>query len=738
MLNELLSIMNALNQSGESLTEHPHVQDYSPKDGFTVIVGKNGSLKIKSIGTNQNKWRYFPHNQLSFPASKVFGPLIQPESLPQLFIEKYKDFIIRKSKERKKDVVQELENAVFEEFISIIKDDKFSYEVTNDPQILKKFEKSWTSAALLVSEQFGEKLAKVEPMCRLVDTLKESATQDLQSIREKVSRFIVALVKAVHKVPNGTEMALKLFLGKYNKTTDSWDKGEEVSIYFEDSDEEIEFSRDDFRKLLVQVESEQSGKDLENLPRCALTGKPQPPVEDTFPQVKVPVFQQKTALLAMNKDVFCHDRYGKIAADICPVGSQTAQQMAEALRFITSEPNKDKTWRRIISDKENKSDLLIVYYEPKPVNDAELAGHLDDYQDVEYDDVAGYKDFADRTKAVISLLDSRIYDIIKDNTIKCLILRELDPGRRQLLYSDSFTVDDLQNSAEFWQKGSTENVPKLKFWIFKDKKSSERIEVGLKPISFKNAQELFQIKWIRGGAESCRTPGVSRGDIFALFLHRDSSSQAGDLLRRLLDNCYNLFVFVGAKYHLGKEHYKDISNEQRKRTLHCLEMIGVLLKNLDSEKEVYMNQTAYNLGRLLALADKLHIFYCQDLRSGDVPMSLIGNALLPVAKTNPSQALSRLFDRLQIYMGWAKKYSNSKTSEEKLKAANKPAPRLVAWVMKELNRVSNAITESDDLPKRKLSDIEAAQLLLGYLAPYKGKDSPDSEDEQNETAESEK
>ena len=411
--------------------------------------------------------------------------------------------------------------------------------------------------------------------------------------------------------------------------------------------------------------------------------------------------------------------------------------MAEALRFITSESKEGKTWKRIISDKEKKSDLLIVYYEPKPVNDANLAVHLDDYQDAEYDEDAGDKDFTDRTKAVISLLDSRIYDIIKDNKIKCLILRELDPGRRQLLYSDLFTVSDLQENAEFWQNGCIYNVPERHFWIFKNAKSKKPEKVGLTPISFKNAQELFQIKWIRGGAESCRTPGVSRGDIFALFLQRDyAKNHAGDLLRRLLDNCYNLFVFVGAKIHLNK--YKNISNEQRKRTLHCLEMIGVLLKILNYEMEDYMNQTAYNLGRLLALADKLHIFYCQDLRSGDVPMSLIGNALLPVAKTNPAQALSRLLDRVQIYKGWANKYSNSKTPEEKLKAANKPAPRLVAWVLHELNRVSNAIKESGDLPERKLSDVEAAQLLLGYLAPYKDKSNQELDDEQDETEESEK
>ena len=733
MLNELYSLKKSLVQSGLQLTGHPDINDFSQRDGITVIVGEDGSLEIKSIGTTQNKWRYNPDNQLSFPASKIFGPLIQPESLPESLIAKYKEYANKKSKGGKKEDVQK---PFLEEFRSIINNESFAYEVTNNSQILKKFEKSWTSAAQSVSEIFGDRLEKIKPVYRLVEALKKSATDKEQTIREKVRSFIDAIVEAVRKGRIEAGLAIELFLGKYNQKDDSWDNGEEVWIYFNVEGDGIESSRGAFSELLEQVESEPTGKDVENQSVCALTGEPQPPVKGTFPQVKVPVFQQKTALLAMNKDVFCHDRYGKIAADICKVGQKTANQLALALGYITSESMEGKTWKRIISDKEKKSDLLIVYYETKPVNDADLAGHLDDYQDVEYDDEDD-NDFTDRTKAVISLLDSRIYDIIKDNTIKCLILRELDPGRRQLLYSDSFTVGDLQEDAEFWQNGCIYNVPERHFWIFKNAKSEKREKVGLTPISFKNAQELFQIKWIRGGTEHCNVPGVSRGDIFALFLQRKyATCQANDLLRRLLENCYNLFIFVGAKIHLNK--YKDISNEQRKRTLHCLEMIGVLLKNLKSEKEDYMNQTAYNLGRLLALADKLHVFYCQDLRSGDVPMSLIGNALVSAMKSNPVQALTRLLDRIQIYKGWAIKYSNSKTPEEKLKAVNKPAPRLVAWVLHELNRVSNAIKESGDLPERKLSDVEAAQLLLGYLAPYKGKDNQELDDEQDETEESKK
>ena len=734
MLNELLSLKNAISQMNVSLKGNPDIQDFSAEYGLLVIVDSDDSLIIKPIGTSQNRWRYFPHNHLSFPTAKVSGLLVEPESLPDSFVTAYKAYLTTKKKSERDTFLEKLNE--------MIVSPDFSYGIINDSKRLNDFRNIWTSTALKLWKSFGSRLEQVEPVYTLVQILKDSPTEDLSSIQEKFHQFTDAILRAARSGLIDLSLVLKLLLGKYDSQNESWvpvPDREAIPLYFDIPGEKVTLCRNDFENMLQQSQSGQSNEIIENLPVCALTGKHLQPVEDTFPQVILPVLK-KSALFAMNRDIPCHDRYGKIASDICIVGQETANQLAEALRFITSDSKEGKTWKRIISDKEKKSDLLIVYCETKPVNDAELAGYFDDYEDVEFDDdIDDDKDFTEKTKAVIDLLNCQTRDV-DTYSIKCLIIRELDPGRRQLLYSDSFTVGDLKEDAKLWQEGSR-NVPERHFWIFKNAKSKKSEKVGLTTISFKTAQELFQMKWIRGGTESCRTPGVSRGDIFALFLQRNyATCQANDLLRRLLENCYNLFVFVGAKIHLNK--YNDISNEQRKRTLHCLEMIGVLLKILDYNMEVYMNQTAYNLGRLLALADQLHIFYCQDLRSGDVPMSLIGNALLPVAKTNPSQALSRLYDRLQIYMGWAKKYSNSKTPEEKLKAANKPAPGLVAWVMREITNVSNAIKdamkESGKQLTDKLSDVEAAQLLLGYLAPNKGKNIPDSDDEQDETEESEK
>ena len=749
MLNELLSLKNAIAQMNVSLMGNPDIRDFPAENGLLVIVDPDNSLIIKPIGISQNRWRYAPHNHLSFPTAKVSGPLVDPDSLPDSFVAAYKAFLTA----RKKSDKSELWNTVCEKLNEIIKQTDFSFKIISDSKRLNDFRNIWTSTAQKLWKLFGSRLEQVEPVYNLVQILKDSPSEDVSSIQEKVHQFIAAIICATRAGLIDLSLVLKLLLGKYDSETETWISVpdlETVPLYFDIPGEKVTLCRNDFENMLKQSQSGQSDQNVQNLPVCALTGKHLQPVEDTFPQVILPVLQ-KSALFAMNRDIPCHDRYGKIASDICNVGQETANQLAQALKFITNEDQKGKTWESIISDKESNSDLLIVYYEPNPIkNNADLATLLNNYRQIGNSDNDDKKDassdsfsdedFTIKTKAVISLLDNNISEF-DDTRIVCLILRKIDKARRQLLYSDSFTVAQLRKAALFWQKGS-KNVPEIQYWIFKDNQSKKPVLQCVTPISFEDAQELFCNKWIRGGTDSCKVPGVSRGDIFALFLRRyhDAKREVYVLLSHLLENCEELLIYIGGKNGLKKgndssKKDKKKENDQRICTLQCIAMLGILLKNLNSEKEVYMNKTPFNLGRLLALADQLHIFYCQDIRGGDIPSSLIGNALIPLAKTNPAQALIRLGDRLPIYMAWAKKYLNSKKSEDN---ANKPTPGYVAWVMKEMDHVSKAIEESDEQLTEKFSDIEAAQFLLGYLALYKGTDSQNSDVNQDEKEESEK
>lgn len=119
-----------------------------------------------------------------------------------------------------------------------------------------------------------------------------------------------------------------------------------------------------------------------------------------------------------------------------------------------------------------------------------------------------------------------------------------------------------------------------------------------------------------------------------------------------------------------------------------------------------MRKAAFNVGRLLALADTLHKEYCNHVRNQDIPPQLIGNAMMPVAIDNPEQGIARLNERLMIYKAWADKVQGEKY-------------RLVKWTLNQMGQVANELANCN-LPNRS-DDAAKAQMLLGYLARSKSK-----------------
>jgi hypothetical protein len=103
----------------------------------------------------------------------------------------------------------------------------------------------------------------------------------------------------------------------------------------------------------------------------------------------------------------------------------------------------------------------------------------------------------------------------------------------------------------------------------------------------------------------------------------------------------------------------------------------------------------------LSLADLLHLQYCEVKRDKDVPPQLLGNQHLAVAALNPVEAVSLLGDRLRIYKAWA-------DTDQRGEAA------LAKWAVGRMGEVALGLTGR--LPERAMTDVEKAELLLGYLA----------------------
>jgi hypothetical protein len=134
-------------------------------------------------------------------------------------------------------------------------------------------------------------------------------------------------------------------------------------------------------------------------------------------------------------------------------------------------------------------------------------------------------------------------------------------------------------------------------------------------------------------------------------------------------------------------------------------LMGITLDKLGRRKEQYMQDPYFLVGRLLSLADTLHAEYSKKERKS-VPPQLLGNALIPTAVADPSKGLARMLERIRVYKAWAQS-----TEEE---------TGLARWSLGEIGKIANELTGK--LPRRRLSDPEQAELLLGYLAKSEGKD----------------
>lgn len=717
MLNELSQLADSLQNTGFSLGEgNPDVKDFFG-DGLMVLYSEK-RITVKSFGKSQDLWNYAPDNQMSFPAVKIPGPLLDDSTLPPSERE-----ILSGGKSKKKDEdVSQTETQRMEALIHAAQ----KCAITADEKTLKKFWKVTQDRSVKLQEKFGDKWAAANPLAVLIQSLSALGPYSLESAQKEMRRLADAIIEGLESGAISLECAKNILVGKPQKDDQKpWTAGDTV-VYLDLPDRTVQKKqvRLQFESILsVQA---QSADGLQG--ECALTGKRGSLVEGTFAQVNVPVFAQKTALMAMNKDVHCHQRYGQIAAAIYPVGTERENEIVKALTFIVSPDNNNKTWKRIDADKKAEYDLLIVYCESHPHCDVPMAQSMDDWGETDDNELSqeGFEDtksFLYKTVEALKAVEGTERES-KKGRVKCLILREYDPGRRQILYADSFTVEELDVCAQRWSEGAY-NVPDITMPI-PLKKGEPPCKGFVLPISFKNAQALYSKKWIRGGYESEDVQGVSRSDIFSLFLNRPNAKfNPEKMLSLLLDDTKELFSAVGNNLHGSRT--RNLPYNAERLALRAIALTGVLLNTLNSKKEVYMKGCAYNLGRLLSLADSLHTFYCLEVRNGDVPLGLIGNAHLPVMQHNPAKGLKRLQERMRIYIAWAKKYQYRKDYKEN---SGQTPPRLVGWLQSEFGNVENAITDGNpefQLPETPMTDQESAQMFLGYLATSKKRES-NSED----------
>lgn len=416
---------------------------------------------------------------------------------------------------------------------------------------------------------------------------------------------------------------------------------------------------------------------------CALTGTEQIIESGTFPVMKFPVIDN-TILFAMNPDTDCHHRYGLIGSSICPIGKETMDGIYQAASWIAAPEREGKTWRSVPEARGDKPDLLIAYIEQSADSAIELARVFSEGDDSEREAV-----FEGAVGSLVAALEAK-GAVASEWTCRVLVLHRISKGQVQVQISRRYLVSRIRGAVLEWRAGVA-NTPPISTMLPGRTRGDPAVRYAPRSLFPGEVLRATKSIWIRGGTEAQTIAGCGLGRVYDLFLAEGQEREvaATELLRMVLDRAGPLLARFGAGFEVSPAVWKAAAVD-------ACTIVATCLYKLGERKEKYMEESAFLLGQFLSLADRLHLLYCMVKRDGDVPPQLLGNQHLAVAAVNPAEALSLLSDRLRIYLGWA-------GTDERGEAT-----------LAKLGGVANGLTGR--LLGRPMTDMEKAELLLGYLA----------------------
>ena len=317
--------------------------------------------------------------------------------------------------------------------------------------------------------------------------------------------------------------------------------------------------------------------------------------------------------------------------------------------------------------------------------------------------------FENKSKTVCAALKGEAG--LSDNSqVNVMVISKVDEGRAQIALSAVYTIKNIAQRLEEWRVAA-DNRPSFSLWL-PGKKGEKAFKSDPSCPSPVDVMKCLQNQWIKNGIDKRNVPGVYLRHVYDLYLGSSFIAQqaANNFINLALQRLSELFIgYAGADHSSNINKY---SPDARLTLLHGISILAIVLYKLGIKKEDYMKNTAFSVGRMLALADKLHYAYCWKVRKKEIPPQLIGNAIMRTALDNPLKGLSLLSERLPIYQAWATNVQDDGTDESVTKQF-----RLAKWILGQMGQVS-ADMENVTIPTRA-DDAVKAQILLGYLAHVK-------------------
>lgn len=474
---------------------------------------------------------------------------------------------------------------------------------------------------------------------------------------------------------------------------------------------------------------------------CAISGNVGPLLKS-----KLPLWSGSTVFqsppYAKNDDAPCKQRYGKFKLDGFDISAVLARQLVGGLNAQTAAGKEWKTWVKLRNGKFKKqagkkpmplSDLMMAYpsfdVEELVTVDVFVRPQLDRSSDAQDQS----KEFVDCAGRLLLGLKEKLRIVsVEQDYMHIMLVQKLNEGQVQLSYSAAPTVKDFIAAVEAWSR-SGDNLPKNLQIPLPSKTSATGFRRRAPRLLFpEEISLLLTQQWTRDGSESTTIQGPSVGMVLDLFLRKQGIWKAAAMRLLELTLIRGDALLVGASHILhrdgpassvnwtkfvDKAQSGKVKRQPDYALAQTLSLLGSLLYTMNSTVQTYTNESAYLVGKLLAMMDELHRCYCVAERKGDIPNSLIGNSLLGRAADSPAMALAELCERGRIYMGWAKTASVRDGADDGHQIAVNSARKLLRLAQP----IAEQLHASVDL-EVELSAVRKAHLFLGYLSPTLVKD----------------
>lgn len=410
-------------------------------------------------------------------------------------------------------------------------------------------------------------------------------------------------------------------------------------------------------------------------------------------QVAVPVLGG-VFLRSQSSAIPAQSRYNLCEGATFTIGDTTRANTKRALEWLSTQERNGQTYG-IAGDKE----LLFAYPAQLPPDSCpELTLLLGAQSDDE-------RKFSDLAESVIGQLKGTGKEAAKDAGLEIFFLRKMDKARTKVVYYRNTTVVSLEAASHAWDAGF-KNIPPLDIRTWgegkNDKGKSFTVSVEPQTVFPVKLHKILNVVWTLSQNEikqnKVKLFEPSTG--LRLLLDTPEAAQTTYVAERFLAHSQTYFITLCRTK--GRNEIADQRDFPNLETYPGV--LGLLLHKLGKTKETYMNESMFQLGRFLRVADEIHRLYCEVVRPNDKLPELCGSSLLNQMLESPLRTFNQLTIRVIPYLKWVKRFYG----EEKSGLAH-------YWM-------HQWMTIADTLQPLhwpdKPSPEERALLFLGYLSSF--------------------